>query len=62
MARRIYSYTFFDLVPGAIAEDRAIEILTHGAKDFLLKAQRQLEPAVRRVLNEVSAFYEEGIL
>jgi signal transduction histidine kinase len=46
--------TPFILVSGAIAEDRAIEILTQGAKDYVLKnrLQQRLVPAVRRALAE----------
>jgi two-component system, cell cycle sensor histidine kinase and response regulator CckA len=44
----------FILVTGAIGEDRAIEILTQGAKDYVLKSrlQQRLAPAVRRALAE----------
>jgi PAS domain S-box-containing protein len=44
----------FILVTGAIVEDRAIEILTQGAKDYVLKnrLQQRLVPAVRRALAE----------
>lgn len=43
----------FILVTGAIGEDRAIEILTQGAKDYVLKNRLQrLAPAVRRALAE----------
>jgi PAS domain S-box-containing protein len=44
----------FILVTGAVTEDRAIEILTQGAKDYVLKArlQQRLAPAVRRALAE----------
>ena len=46
--------TPFILVTGAVGEDRAIEILTQGAKDYVLKSrlQQRLVPAVRRVLAE----------
>jgi len=42
----------FILVTGAVGEDRAIEILTQGAKDYVLKnrLQQRLVPAVRRAL------------
>ena len=42
----------FILVTGAVTEDRAIEILTQGAKDYVLKTrlQQRLAPAVRRAL------------
>ncbi|MDD5167813.1 MAG: GAF domain-containing protein [Syntrophales bacterium] len=44
----------FILVTGAITEDRAIAILTGGAKDYVMKNRLQrLAPAVRRVLTEV---------
>ena len=43
----------FILVTGAIGEDRAIEILTHGAKDYVMKSRlHRLVPAVRRALAE----------
>jgi len=44
----------FILVTGAVTEDRAIEILTQGAKDYVLKTrlQQRLVPAVRRALAE----------
>ena len=44
----------FILVTGAVGEDRAIEILTQGAKDYVLKnrLQQRLVPAVRRALAE----------
>ena len=44
----------FILVTGALSEDHAIEILTRGAKDYVLKTrlQQRLAPAVRRVLAE----------
>jgi DNA-binding NtrC family response regulator len=46
--------TPFILVTGAITEDRAIEILTQGAKDYVLKTrlEQRLGPAVRRALAE----------
>ncbi len=46
--------TPFILVTGAVTEDRAIEILTQGAKDYVLKnrLQQRLVPAVRRALAE----------
>lgn len=46
--------TPFILVTGAVSEDRAIEILTQGAKDYVLKTklQQRLAPAVRRALAE----------
>ena len=44
----------FILVTGAVSEDRAIEILTRGAKDYVLKSrlQQRLVPAVQRALGE----------
>ena len=46
--------TPFILVTGAVGEDRAIEILTQGAKDYVLKSrlQQRLAPAVKRALAE----------
>lgn len=45
----------FILVTGAIGEDRAIEILTQGAKDYVLKNRLQrLAPAVQRALAEAT--------
>ncbi|MDQ5986166.1 MAG: Adaptive-response sensory-kinase SasA [Syntrophus sp. SKADARSKE-3] len=46
--------TPFILVTGAIVEDRAIEILTQGAKDYVLKSrlEQRLIPAVKRALAE----------
>jgi len=46
--------TPFILVTGALVEDRAIEILTHGAKDYVLKnrLRQRLAPAVKRALAE----------
>ena len=53
-AKRKRPDTPFILVTGAVSEDRAIEILTQGAKDYVLKnrLQQRLVPAVRRVLGE----------
>ncbi|HPL64406.1 MAG TPA: PAS domain S-box protein [Syntrophales bacterium] len=43
----------FILVTGAVTEDRAIEILTSGARDYVLKHRlNRLVPAVRRALAE----------
>lgn len=43
----------FILVTGAVTEDRAIDILTSGAKDYVMKSRLQrLVPAVRRALAE----------
>jgi CheY-like chemotaxis protein len=52
--RSRYPDTPFILVTGAIGEDRAIEILTQGAKDYVLKTrlQQRLVPAIRRALAE----------
>jgi len=46
--------TPFILISGAVSEDRAIEILTQGAKDYVLKGrlEQRLVPAVRRALAE----------
>ena len=46
--------TPFILVTGAVTEDRAIDILTQGAKDYVLKNRlgQRLAPAVRRALTE----------
>jgi CheY-like chemotaxis protein len=46
--------TPFILVTGALGEDRAIEILTQGAKDYVMKSrlQKRLVPAVKRALAE----------
>jgi len=46
--------TPFILVTGAVTEDRAIDILTQGAKDYVLKnrLEQRLVPAVRRALAE----------
>jgi DNA-binding response OmpR family regulator len=53
-ARRRCPDTPFILVTGAVTEDRAIEILTQGAKDYVLKSrlEQRLVPAVRRALAE----------
>ena len=53
-ARKKCPDTPFILVTGAVTEDRAIEILTQGAKDYVLKSrlQQRLVPAVRRALAE----------
>lgn len=46
----------FILVTGAVGEDRAIEILTQGAKDYVLKSrlEQRLAPSVRRALAEAA--------
>ena len=53
-AKRTCPDTPFILVTGAVTEDRAIDILTQGAKDYVLKnrLQQRLAPAVRRALAE----------
>jgi CheY-like chemotaxis protein len=53
-ARRRCPETPFILVTGAVGEDRATEILTQGAKDYILKTQlhQRLAPSVRRALAE----------
>jgi CheY-like chemotaxis protein len=53
-ARRRCPDTPFILVTGAVTEDRAIEILTQGAKDYVLKSrlEQRLAPAVKRALAE----------
>jgi PAS domain S-box-containing protein len=46
----------FILVTGAVGEDRAIEILTQGANDYVLKSRlNRLFPAVQRALAEAEA-------
>jgi len=46
--------TPFILVTGAVTEDRAIDILTQGAEDYVLKTrmEQRLVPAVKRALAE----------
>lgn len=52
-AKRICPEVPFILVTGAVSEDRAIEILTSGAKDYVMKNRiSRLVPAVQRVLAE----------
>lgn len=53
-ARKRCPDTPFILVSGAVTEDRAIDILTQGAKDYVLKSrlQQRLASAVRRALAE----------
>ena len=53
-AKKLCPETPFILVTGAIVEDRAIEILTQGAKDYVLKNRldQRLAPAVKRALAE----------
>jgi len=59
-ARRRCPDTPFILVTGAVSEDRAIEILTQGAKDYVLKnrLQQRLVPAVQRALAEAEEHKE----
>ena len=59
-ARRRCPDTPFILVTGAVTEDRAIEILTQGAKDYVLKnrLEQRLVPAVRRALAEAKEHRE----
>ena len=59
-ARRSCPDTPFILVTGAVTEDRAIEILTQGAKDYVLKSrlEQRLVPAVRRALAEAKEHRE----
>ncbi len=53
-ARRLCPDVPFILVTGAVSEDRAIEILTSGAKDYVLKSRlrQRLVPAAQRALAE----------
>lgn len=54
MAKEICPDVPFILVTGAIGEERAIEILTSGATDYVLKNRMsRLAPAVLRALQEV---------
>jgi PAS domain S-box-containing protein len=55
-AKRRCPGTPFILVTGAVTEDRAIDILTEGAKDYVLRErlQQRLVPAVRRALAEAA--------
>ncbi len=49
----------FILVTGAVSEDRAIEILTSGARDYVLKHRlNRLVPAVQRALAEADEHKE----
>ncbi len=51
--RKNYPDIPFILVTGAISEDRAIDTLTSGAKDYVMKSRlSRLAPAIRRVLKE----------
>ncbi len=52
-ARKKHPEIPFILVTGAVTEDRAIEVLTSGARDYVLKHKlSRLIPAVERVLEE----------
>lgn len=53
-ARRRCPDTPFIMVTGTIREERAVEILTQGARDYVLKShlEQRLVPAVRRALAE----------
>ncbi len=53
-AKKNYPEIPFILVTGAVTEERAIEVLTSGARDYVLKHRLdRLAPAVRRALEEV---------
>ncbi len=53
LAKKICPHVPFILVTGAVTEDRAIEVLTSGARDYVLKHRlSRLVPAVRRALAE----------
>jgi len=53
-AKRLCPDVPFILVTGAVTEDRAIDILTSGAKDFVMKNRlTKLPVAVRRAMGEV---------
>ncbi|MDD5167773.1 MAG: response regulator [Syntrophales bacterium] len=55
-AKKLCPDTPFILVTGAVGEDRAIEILTQGAKDYVMKNRlSRLAPAVQRALSEAEA-------
>ena len=44
----------FIFVSGTIGEDRAIEALRYGARDYVLKQHlNKLAPAIRRIINEI---------
>lgn len=53
-ANRSCPDTPFILVTGAVSEERAIEILTQGAQDYVLKRllEQRLVPAIRRAIKE----------
>jgi len=54
-ARRQCPDVPFILVTGAMREEKAIEILTRGAKDYVMKNRlERLAPAIRRVLAEAT--------
>lgn len=55
-AQKTCPETPFILVSGAVSEDLAIEILTQGAKDYVLKTKlrQRLATAVRRALEEAA--------
>ena len=55
-AKRRRPDTPFILVTGAVTEDRAIDILTQGAKDYVLKTrlQQRLAPAIQRAIAEAA--------
>ena len=56
-AKRLCPDVPFILVTGAIGEDRAIEILTQGAKDYVMKDRLNgLVPAVRRAIAEAKEY------
>lgn len=53
LAKKVCPNVPFILVTGAVTEDRAIEVLTSGARDYVLKNRlSRLVPAVRRALAE----------
>ncbi len=55
IARGHSADTPFIFVSGTIGEDAAIEMLEHGAADYMLKGNlKRLAPAVRRALREVT--------
>ncbi len=57
LAKQYSPGTPFILVTGAVGEDRAIEILTGGATDYVLKSRlSKLVPAVRRAMSEADEY------
>jgi PAS domain S-box-containing protein len=55
-AREIRPGVPFIFVSGTIGEEKAIEVLTQGATDYVLKHRlRRLAPAIRRAMDEVRA-------